>query len=85
MSERLRGIVRPVLADGLALLLIVGLLMLVAFVLAWTNPAFWMHCVEFLDIRGWTAWTWRGVGAALVVVLVIVRFWPGKRTEMTGN
>ena len=37
MSERLREVVRPVLADGLALLLTIGLLMLAAFALAWVN------------------------------------------------
>ena len=85
MSERLRGVVRAVLADGVALLLIIGLLMLVAFALAWADPPFWMRCVELLDMRGWTAWTWRGVGAALVLVLVVVRFWPGKARTITGT
>jgi hypothetical protein len=61
------------------LVLVIGAMLLIAAFYVVSSPPLWAWCLDRLDARGWTHWTWTGVVVALLVVLAGIRFWPEKK------
>lgn len=64
--------------DWLWIALITTLLCIVAFLIL-TDPEVLRWCLRILDMRNWTYWAWIGVVAAMVIALLVIRFWPAAR------
>ncbi len=64
--------------DWLLVVVIVALLMVVAFFVL-SSPRCWLWCLDILDVRGWSHWTWTGVVVALFMVLAVIRYWPDRK------
>ena len=41
-----------------------------------SSPSLWAWCLDVLDARAWTHWTWTCVVVALLAVLAAIRLWP---------
>jgi hypothetical protein len=57
----------------------VVLLLSVCIVLVMSAPTLWGRCLEILDVRNSTHWTWTGVGVALLACFLLMRLWPEKK------
>ena len=68
--------------DWLLVVVIVALLMVVAFFVL-SSLRWWLWCLDILDVRGWSHWTWTGIVVALFMVLAVIRFWPEGKQRTT--
>ena len=68
--------------DWLLGVVIITLLLTVAW-WALSSPPLWAWCLETLDARNWTHWTWTGAVVALLGTLAAIRLRPerGRRKE----
>ncbi len=70
--------------DSLLIAAIIALLGVVAYWVL-SSPPLWAWCLNTLDARGWTHWTWTGVVVALVAALAVIRLWPEKTCAKPAN
>lgn len=62
-------------------LLLLGIALLIGYT-AWlvsSSPLLWAWCLWTMDMRNWSYGVWGGVIAALLVVLLAIRFCPRKK------